>query len=86
MCNLTSCGTTAALMFVGWLLITSGLLFLSWNHVVVKFTKLKKGKYWQALLILLTLVALCPPMGGKGKCYKHCCKKGGCEYSKKADK
>jgi hypothetical protein len=44
-----------------WLLVGSGLLFLTWNKVICSFAKLKQAKYWQALLLLTTICVLCVP-------------------------
>jgi hypothetical protein len=47
---------------LGWWLIASGLLLLSWNRVVTTFVTVKKVKYWQVLLVVLTLAVLFVPL------------------------
>jgi hypothetical protein len=79
-------------IYLIWLLITSGLLTLTWNRVMNVITKVKAVKYWQALLFLLTVSALCLPCAMKSSCgwakKEHCAyssdsSKGDCPYSHK---
>jgi hypothetical protein len=77
----------------GWLLLTSGLLFFTWNKVVCTVVSMKKVKYWQALLALATVCVLVMPLKrGRGHHARHhsgseCCDsgcetKGECAYEK----
>ncbi len=80
-----------------WFLISSALLFFTWNYVVTEFTKMKKAKYWQALLVVATICIFCMPRAYmRNRCYHQnsCChhmSKGGmssgseCPYSGKDD-
>jgi hypothetical protein len=86
-CNMgctPGCWVTCILCAVGWWLIASGLLMLSWNIVVAAIANVKKVKYWHVLLIVLTLAVLCGPLwcgrhAGRGmhsgyqKYGKDCC-------------
>jgi len=56
------CWATCILCAIGWWLIASALLLLSWNAVVAVIANVKKVKYWHALLVVLTLVVLCGPL------------------------
>ncbi|MDO8493790.1 MAG: hypothetical protein Q7S68_00435 [Deltaproteobacteria bacterium] len=83
--------------FAGWWVVSSILLFLVWNKVVAALTNVKTGKFWQALLVVLTIAVLCiaPKMvmkkGGAFKCKAHAgCHQGSedhkkfCPYEKSA--
>jgi hypothetical protein len=73
------------LIFTGWWLIASALIFFSWNKVIAVLFKMKQAKYWQALLVIATLSIFCAPKyfgkghygkrSGKGyhhsQCQKH---------------
>ncbi len=96
MCSLNSspCVVTCALMCVGWILVTSALVFLTWNKVVCDLSKFKHVKYWQALLVVGTLFIFCFPKNyirkdgcGKTGYGKRCCSeragKGPCPYESK---
>ena len=83
-CHGTACALTCVGMFVGWLLIASAFLFLTWNRVISELFKMKDVKYWQALLFIATICALCAPRAY----YKmrHCgehgiCKKSECAHA-----
>jgi len=71
-----------------WGLVASGLLLLSWNKVVVPLSNVKAAKYWQALLIVVTLAVVCfapKMMMKKSSHYGHWNKKctgSTCPYSK----
>lgn len=56
--------------FLAWLLISSGLLTLTWNKVVAAMMKVKAAKYWQALLLVITLCVFCAP---RYYMHKGCC-------------
>ncbi len=73
---------------VGWWLIASVLLWLTWNRVVAALTKVKPAKFWQAALLLLTVCSLCAPLYWARK---HSCGHGGggnepCAYEKPVSK
>ena len=46
---------------IGWWLLVSALLFVTWNKVIVMLAGLKKVRYWHALLVVATLCAFCLP-------------------------
>jgi hypothetical protein len=84
------------LCFLVWGSIASILLFYTWNHVIAHITKLKKVKFYHAVLVVLTIAVFCAPKHnmkkhryGKGyaSCEKQCsgkqCK--GLNKAKKAD-
>lgn len=78
-----TCWLSCILLCAGWLLVSSALLYYSWNKVVCALTSMKKVKYWQPLLVLATISVLCMPCMQR----KHgCCnaKKGECPYEQKA--
>src|SRR6478752_5577524 len=75
----TGCCLMSIGIYLLWLLITSGLLTLTWNRVVNTIIKVKAVKYWQALLFLLTVTALCLPCAMKSSC--GWAKKDHCAYS-----
>ena len=58
----SGCWTICILCAIGWWLIASALLFLSWNRVIAAIANVKQVKYWHVLLIVLTLVVLCAPL------------------------
>ena len=88
--NGSCCWVTCTIIATLWLLVGSGLLFLTWNKVIVSFTKLNKAKYWQALLLVVTVMFLSLPryymqrsMMHRGACFSHKCdKKDECPYSR----
>ena len=72
-----------AAFVVGWLLVGSTLLWLTWNKVIAAHAKVKAAKFWQALLLLTTVLVLCGPKylarhHDKGGCCDHSSK---CPYS-----
>ncbi len=74
-CAMGSCGGCAgkcAAFFVGWWLLSSALLFVSWNHVVATLTNVKKAKFWQALIVVATMAAFCAPKCGHWGRSKSC--------------
>ncbi len=75
------CWVSCILICLGWLLASSGLLYFTWNKVIAEVTKMKQVKYWQALLFLATVCALCAPRAymKKGHCFG---KKGECHYER----
>lgn len=87
-CTGAACAVTCTLIFVAWLLIASALLLGTWNKVIKALWNVKPAKYWQALLLIVTVVALCAPRYyaklGRGGCHhggycgaKHsCCGEG----------
>jgi hypothetical protein len=72
---------------IGWWLIASWLLLLSWNRVIAAIASVKKVQYWHVLLIVLTLAVISAPLccgGDRGEnqwgCHqdgKDCCEKRG---------
>jgi hypothetical protein len=77
MCCSLGCLTVCILCVIGWWLIASGLLLLSWNKVVAAVANVKKVKYWHVLLVVLTLAVLCCPLccgrnACRGKQWSHC--------------
>ncbi len=90
MCEMYSCWPSCIAMGVAWLLIASALLFFAWNKVLVPLFAFKKGKFWQALLLLVTVCVLCLPCASKkhGQCghgHSGACSTGHCEMEKKGD-
>jgi hypothetical protein len=61
------CWAICIVCAIGWWLIASGLLFLSWNSVVAAIANVKKVKYWHALLVMITVAVMCGPLfcGGR---------------------
>lgn len=52
-----------ALWVVGWWLISSMLLMVTWNKVVIGIIEnVKQIKLWHALLVVATLIVLFGPM------------------------
>lgn len=65
----SGCWVTCALLVVAWWLITSGLLWGTWNKVIKAFFNVKAAKYSQALLLVATLLAFAAPIVAlKKKC------------------
>ena len=62
-CYLASggCPIMLGLAVLGWVLVASVLLYLSWNKVIVSVTNFKAAKLWHALLIVVTMLAFCAP-------------------------
>ncbi len=56
MCMWTMCGFGFA-----WWIIAAVLLYFSWNKVVADILQVRPGKFWQALLVVLTLAVFCAP-------------------------
>lgn len=84
--NTTQCCWTHCLaLAAGWWLVASVLLWLTWNHVITAFTKLKPAKIWQALLFVATMAVLCGPMRKGHHCMSSMAgHKADCPYSLKA--
>ena len=88
----TGCAGTIIIGLL-WLLASSGLLFLTWNKVIAELTKLKKVKYWQALLVVATICMFCIPRycmkyrahGYQKDCHTKDCQPKECPYSAKAE-
>lgn len=81
MCEMHSCWPTCVAMGVAWWLIASALLFATWNKVLVPLFAFKKGKFWQALLLLTTVIVLCIPCASKKGCPRAGkCESGHCEH------
>lgn len=74
------------MMFVGWMLLSSVVLTLAWNKVVVALSRAKKIQFWQTLLALAAVALLVAPF----KLMKRqCCKQGSghtCPYEAPAAK
>jgi len=81
-----------------WAVVTSTLLFFTWNEVIAHVTKLKKIKFIHAILVIATLAALCAPKfyakmrmkhhsshykSGKHECSHYKGDKSQCPYHKK---
>jgi hypothetical protein len=64
------------LMYVGWWIIASILLFFTWNKVISFISSWKEVKFWQVLLFVATVSFFCSSkkhMGcHKKSCYKTC--------------
>ena len=85
-CSL-GCWASCILGAIGWWLIASALLFLSWNRVIAAIANVKKVKYWHVLLVVLSLAVLCAPLCWRGDrcevrrgCHKDgndCCEERG---------
>jgi hypothetical protein len=73
-CGGPSCIATCIGIALAWLLVASGLLFLTWNRVVGAVAKVKPVKYWQALLFLVTVGVLFAPCAAMKK--RHGCGAG----------
>jgi hypothetical protein len=73
------CWAICILWAIGWWLIASALLLMSWNSVVAAIASVKRVKYWHVLLIVLTLAVLCAPLCcGRGHCKdQRSCGEGG---------
>lgn len=84
------CGVTFALVLLGWLLIASALVWQAWNRVICHvWAQPRTVRYWQALLLIVTVCVLCAPRtmrhcgghigSGKDCCAenKECCQNGG---------
>jgi len=83
------CWAICILCAIGWWLIASALLLLSWNLVVAAIANVKKVKYWHVLLMVLTLATLFGPLClGRRACRgMRCsnnssmeCRQGGMQY------
>jgi hypothetical protein len=65
MCEYVCCSpwgcVIGVLVAIAWWLFASGLLLCAWNSVVASIANVKKAKYWQAMVIVLTLVVLSVP-------------------------
>jgi len=56
---------------IAWLLLASLLLYFTWNNVIGSLFKVKKAQYWQALLLVTTILVFCAPRYIKrNSCYK----------------
>ena len=55
------CWIGMAAGWLAWLLISSGLLYLTWNRVLILQTKLKPIKLWHAILTLGTILVIFAP-------------------------
>jgi hypothetical protein len=79
MCCSLGCWAICILWAIGWWLIASVLLLLSWNSVIAAIATVKKVKYWHALLVVLTLAVLCGPF-----CWgRHACR--GMQWDRHSD-
>src|SRR5690242_15777787 len=66
----------ALLIGLAWWFIASGLLLLTWNHVVARLSKAKPGQFWQALLFTATLWVFCAPRYFMAMRHFGCCHGG----------
>ena len=46
---------------VGWWLVASALLWLTWNRVIGALFKTKAAQFWQAALLIATICVMCAP-------------------------
>ena len=60
-CGSPWCCVIGILAVIAWWLFASGLLLCAWNSVIAQIANVKKAKYWQALVIVLTIAVLCGP-------------------------
>jgi hypothetical protein len=75
-CSPWSC-VICILVAIAWWLFASGLLLCAWNSVVARIANVKKAKYWQAMVIVLTLVVLSVPFWcGEYSCIGAWCRSG----------
>ena len=64
-----------------WWVIASGLLFVTWNRVLVGLFKLGKVKWWQPFLVVLTVCVLAAPCALKHRGSHGSCERGsGCAH------
>ena len=75
MCHSQFCWMSILYFFIWWF-VASGLIFATWNHVVAMQMKVKKVKYWHALLVVASIaIFTIPHMKLKAKsfgCMKNC--------------
>ena len=80
-----ACPLVCIVSAIVWVLVASVLLCVTWNKVIVRVSNLKTAKFWQALLVVVTLLAFCAPrymMHKKGHGGWH----KGCPHSLSGDK
>lgn len=66
-----------------WLFACSGLIYYSWNKVITTMTRMKAVKYWQVLLVMVTICTLCLPCSMRK--YSRCYGKKSCPMSQHCD-
>lgn len=69
------CSIWMILGCVGWLILTSILVYFTWNKVIKnQFKSLKEVPFWHALLFMTMIAAFCCPryMMKRGKYKKNC--------------
>lgn len=83
-CCLVSLG-----LFVIWWLLASSLLWFTWNRVVAELFKVKEAKWWQALVLIATVMVLAAPCCMmRNRSMRGCCpihdsmNKEDCPYAK----
>ncbi len=81
MCCGIACIFTCIFIGLGWLLLASLLLMVSWNTVVVALANVKKTKFWHALIIVLTIAVLFGPLCCGGACGGSWCGDSCASYS-----
>jgi hypothetical protein len=75
-------------MFFGWWFLASGLIWMTWNRVIGAVVKVKPAKYWQALILVATLVVFAAPRfylmkagcAHRAGCGTHCCQSKNCPH------
>jgi hypothetical protein len=65
------CWAIGILAAIAWWLFASGLLLCAWNSVIASIANVKKAKYWQALVIVLTVVVLFGPLCCGRRAWSH---------------
>jgi len=90
-CGHGPCAVTMIAFALGWLLLASTLVWLSWNRVIAQLTKVKQLRFWQPMLVIATVAVLVGPwcaMKGKRHCGDHhgCEKSENCPYDAKDKK
>jgi len=73
-----TCVLSCIALCLGWLLASSALVYYTWNKVICTVTSLKKMKYWQPFLLLVTICVLLLPCSMRKGCHQ-----GKCAYEAK---
>ena len=60
-CASGPCPIMMIILCLVWFLVSSGLLYYTWNKVITYLFNAKSVKFWQALLIVLTLGFMASP-------------------------
>jgi hypothetical protein len=61
-CGSPWCWVLCILGAIAWWLFASGLLLCAWNSVVASIANVKRARFWQAMVIVLTLAVLFGPL------------------------